>query len=76
MLCFKCPLIDLPQGILGQRPDRNSLGEVSHDQKEKAMSDTSLRQDIIDELDFERNVNSAHIGVAVGDGVVTLSGHD
>lgn len=39
------------------------------------MSDTSLRQDIIDELDFEPSVNSAHIGVAVGDGVVTLSGH-
>jgi osmotically-inducible protein OsmY len=39
------------------------------------MSDVSLRQDIIDELDFEPAVNSAHIGVAVADGVVTLSGH-
>jgi osmotically-inducible protein OsmY len=39
------------------------------------MSDTSLRQDIIDELDFEPSVNAAHIGVAVDDGVVTLSGH-
>lgn len=39
------------------------------------MSDTALRQDIIDELDFEPSVNAAHIGVAVDSGVVTLSGH-
>lgn len=39
------------------------------------MGDVSLRQDIIDELDFDPSVNSAHIGVAVDKGVVTLSGH-
>lgn len=39
------------------------------------MSDLSLRQDIIDELDWEPSVDSAHIGVAVDKGVVTLSGH-
>ena len=39
------------------------------------MTDTNLRQNIIDELDFEPRVSSAHIGVAVQDGVVTLSGH-
>lgn len=39
------------------------------------MSDTSLRQDIIDELDFEPSVDAAHIGVAVDKGIVTLSGH-
>jgi len=39
------------------------------------MSDKSLRQLIIDELDFEPSVNSAHIGVVVEDGVVTLSGY-
>lgn len=39
------------------------------------MTDTSLRQDIIDELEFEPSVNAAHIGVAVSEGVVTLSGH-
>jgi osmotically-inducible protein OsmY len=39
------------------------------------MRDTSLQQDIIDELDFEPSVNAAHIGVVVDDGVVTLSGH-
>jgi osmotically-inducible protein OsmY len=39
------------------------------------MSDSALRQDIIDELDFEPSVKAAHIGVAVDSGVVTLSGH-
>lgn len=39
------------------------------------MSELQLRQDIIDELEFEPSVNSAHIGVAVEKGVVTLSGH-
>lgn len=39
------------------------------------MSDKSLQQDVIDELDFEPSVNAAHIGVAVNKGVVTLSGH-
>ncbi len=39
------------------------------------MNDKSLRQMIIDELDFDPSVNSADIGVAAHDGVVTLSGH-
>jgi osmotically-inducible protein OsmY len=39
------------------------------------MSDTLLRQNIIDELDFEPSVNAAHIGVAVNNDVVTLTGH-
>jgi osmotically-inducible protein OsmY len=39
------------------------------------MSDITLRQDIIDELEFEPSINAAHIGVAVDKGVVTLSGH-
>lgn len=39
------------------------------------MSDRQLRQDIIDELEFEPSVDAAHIGVAVDGGVVTLSGH-
>ena len=39
------------------------------------MSELQLRQDIIDELEFEPSVNSAHIGVAVEKGVVSLSGH-
>jgi osmotically-inducible protein OsmY len=39
------------------------------------MDDKVLQQDIIDELDFEPSVNSAHIGVAVNKGIVTLMGH-
>ena len=39
------------------------------------MTYRDLRQKIIDELNFEPRVNSKHIGVAVQDGVVTLSGY-
>lgn len=39
------------------------------------MNDTTLRQDILDELDFEPSIDSADIGVAVENGIVTLSGH-
>jgi len=38
-------------------------------------TDTDLRQDIIDELVWEPSIDAAAIGVAVEDGVVTLSGH-
>lgn len=39
------------------------------------MSDTSLRRHIIDELDFEPSIDAASIGVAVSEGIVTLTGH-
>ena len=39
------------------------------------MSDNIIRQDVVDELVYEPRVNAAHIGVAVDNGVVTLSGH-
>jgi osmotically-inducible protein OsmY len=39
------------------------------------MSDISIRQYVIDELNFEPRVEAAHIGVAVNNGIVTLSGH-
>lgn len=39
------------------------------------MKDISLRQDIIDELDFEPSIDAANIGVAVDAGVATLTGH-
>jgi osmotically-inducible protein OsmY len=40
------------------------------------MDDKTLRQDIIDELDFDPSVHSSNsIGVAVENGVVTLTGH-
>ena len=37
-------------------------------------SDASLRDDIIEELNWEPSVDSSKIGVAVKDGIVTLSG--
>ena len=36
---------------------------------------SALRQDVLDELEFQPNVQAAHIGVAVDKAVVTLSGH-
>ena len=39
------------------------------------MSDNSLKQDILDELEFEPRVDASKIGVSVQDGIVTLSGH-
>lgn len=39
------------------------------------MSDIALRQFILNELEFEPGVDAAHIGVAVEDGVVTLTGY-
>ncbi|TCR75613.1 BON domain-containing protein [Rhizobium sp. BK376] len=39
------------------------------------MNDNSLRQNILDELEFEPSVNAAHIAVTVENGVATLGGH-
>jgi osmotically-inducible protein OsmY len=39
------------------------------------MEDKFLRQNIIDELDWEPTVDAANIGVAVNNGVATLTGH-
>lgn len=39
------------------------------------MSDLTLRKTILEELEFQPDLNAAHIGVAVDNGVVTLSGH-
>ncbi|MFN0161891.1 MAG: BON domain-containing protein [Burkholderiales bacterium] len=38
-------------------------------------SDSQLQSDVLAELKWEPSVQSAHIGVAVKDGVVTLAGH-
>ena len=35
---------------------------------------SALRQDILDELEFEPSINAANIGVAVENGVVGLAG--
>jgi osmotically-inducible protein OsmY len=42
---------------------------------EVVMSDMSLRQDVVDELEFDPTVDATKIGVAVENGIVTLSGH-
>lgn len=39
------------------------------------MKDSALRQDILDELEFEPYIDANDIGVAVEDGIVTLTGH-
>jgi len=39
------------------------------------MDDKTLRQNILDELEFEPSIDAAHIGLAVDNGVVTLTGH-
>jgi len=39
------------------------------------MTDSQLRQDIIDELEFDPSFSGEHVGVAVDKGVVTLGGH-
>ncbi|WLG47000.1 BON domain-containing protein [Pseudomonas sp. FP1740] len=39
------------------------------------MNDLSLRQSIMDELEFQPEIEAANIGVTVDNGVVTLTGH-
>ena len=38
-------------------------------------TDSELQRDVLDELKWEPSVNAAHIGVAVNDSIVILSGH-
>jgi len=38
-------------------------------------SDSEVQRDVLDELKWEPNLDAAHIGVAVNDGIVTLTGH-
>jgi osmotically-inducible protein OsmY len=42
---------------------------------EITMNDISLRQNVLDELEFDPMVDATKIGVAIENGVVTLSGH-
>ncbi|MBB3394170.1 MULTISPECIES: BON domain-containing protein [unclassified Rhizobium] len=39
------------------------------------MTDISLRQNVLDELEFEPSIDAAHIGVTAERGVITLTGH-
>jgi osmotically-inducible protein OsmY len=38
-------------------------------------TDKELKQDVLDELEWEPSVNAAHIGVTAKEGVIALSGH-
>lgn len=38
-------------------------------------TDAQLKMDVMDELDWDPAINAAHVGVAVANGVVTLTGH-
>ena len=37
--------------------------------------DHQLQMDVLENLDFDPSINCSHIGIAVRDGIVTLSGH-
>src|SRR5271170_3715740 len=50
-------------------------GENAAVEMEVAMSDMSLRQNVLDELEFDPAVDATKIGVAIDKGVVILSGH-
>ena len=39
------------------------------------MTDKDLRRDVLDELDFDPSLDAGAIGVAVSEGLVTLTGH-
>lgn len=39
------------------------------------MGDKQIRQNIMDELDFDPSIDAAHVGVAVENGIATLTGH-
>jgi osmotically-inducible protein OsmY len=43
--------------------------------EESDMNDEALQEDVLEELKWDPEVDAAHIGVAVKDGAVTLSGH-
>ena len=43
--------------------------------QEESMSNGTLRQDVLDELEFEPSIDANNMGVAATAGVVTLSGH-
>jgi osmotically-inducible protein OsmY len=44
-------------------------------ERTSTMGDIILRQNVIDELEFEPSIDGTHIGVTAENGVVTLSGH-
>ena len=41
----------------------------------RSEDDANLQKRVLEELEFEPSINAAHIGIAVEDGIVSLSGH-
>jgi osmotically-inducible protein OsmY len=51
------------------------MGKYRPSTEDIVMNDLSLRKTILEELEFQPDIDAANIGVAVDNGVVTLSGH-
>ena len=69
--------LDPTQGrsALSQSHSWGTRGGAADKVGRATMTNTQLRQDVVDELEFEPSIDAASIGVAVDDGVVTLTGH-
>lgn len=57
----------------GQERPRNLSTSTKH-RKTHMKTDTQVKQDVSDELGWDQSVRALEIGVAVNDGIVTLSG--
>src|SRR5215470_1878049 len=64
-----CSLIHVNGKGLARAPDD------AFQEERRAMDDRRLQQAVRDELDFDPTVDAAHIGIAVDDAIVTLTGH-
>jgi osmotically-inducible protein OsmY len=54
---------------------RICCADALQDWRRSLKTDRELQADVLAELSWEPAVNSAHIGVSIADGIVTLSGH-
>lgn len=55
--------------------DTTKVGLYSHPYGELTMDDAALKQNVVDELAWRPDIDSAHIGVTADRGVITLSGY-
>jgi osmotically-inducible protein OsmY len=44
-------------------------------ERDTVKTDTDLKADVMAELEWDASINASHVGVAVADGMVTLTGH-
>jgi osmotically-inducible protein OsmY len=54
---------------------RTSSRHGSRSERNAMKTDAQLKKDVQAELEWDPSINAAHVGVAVQEGVVTLSGH-